>query len=279
MRSILITTLSLFISIFSQAQEVPGKLVLHKGDIIKVTNEINSANTQVMREGEPMEMKTKSTSFTELLVKEVKDSAYIMTQTVKKMTLDFEGFGQNIHYDSDSKDKIDNPMIKPLADKVGVAEEIKLGFDGKVIEDESANDKSKDGRGRGGMRMMGRASSSSVEGAFLVIPKEAIAKGGWESTSEKDGLKTRRKYTLGAMMGSMATVTVQSQTKGEIEINRGGMPMTTKVNTLTEEMIIVDISTGKVQMHNTTMNDNGKTVINGNENPTTGKTTISTTVE
>jgi hypothetical protein len=175
--------------------------------------------------------------------------------------------------------------VKQLAEKINIPEDIKLGFDGKLIEEEANEDKkvsSKDGKrggGRGGMRMMGMGTNSSAESAFLVVPKDAVTKGGWEESTEKDGLKTRRKYTMGAVMGNMATVTVQSQTKGDLEMNRGGMPMTTKVNTLTEEMIIVNMSTGKVQMHTVNMTNNSKTIMNDKESPSTGKTTITTTVE
>ncbi len=277
MKKIISCALAILFSVTGFAQEMAGKVVLKKGDIIKVTTDMNSTNTQSMMGGDPMEMKTVTNSYTELEVKDVLADGYKISQTLKKMKLDFDGFGQKTNYDSESKEKQDNPFVKQLAEKVNVPEEIKLGFDGKVIEDASKDEK-KDKRG-GGMRMMGMGSSASAESAFLVIPKDAVAKGGWEEQTEKEGLKTRRKYTLGAMMGNMATVTVQSQTKGDIEMNRGGMPITSKVNTLTEEMMMVDITSGKVQMHTVTMTNNGKTIMNDTESPTTGKTTITTTVE
>ena len=48
---------------------------------------------------------------------------------------------------------------------------------------------------------------------------------------------------------------------------------------ITEEMIIVNMSTGKVQMHTVNMTNNSKTIMNDKESPSTGKTTITTTVE
>jgi hypothetical protein len=290
MKKLAAFALTLIVSSALNAQEIPGKVVLQQGDIIKITTEMTSSNTQSMMGGDPMEMKTNTNSYTELEVKEVLTDGYKMSQTMKKMKMDFDGFGQKTTYDSESKEKQDNPFVKQLAEKMNVPEDIKLGFDGKLIEEEANEDKKasgkdgKDGKrggggGRGGMRMMGMGNNSSAESAFLVVPKDAVTKGGWEESTEKDGLKTRRKYTLGAVMGNMATVTVQSQTKGDLEMNRGGMPMTTKVNTLTEEMIIVNMSTGKVQMHTVNMTNNSKTIMNDKESPSTGKTTITTTVE
>lgn len=285
MKKLAAFALTLIVSSALYAQEIPGKVVLQKGDIIKLTTDMTSSNTQSMMGGDPMEMKTNTNSYTELEVKEVLTDGYKMSQTMKKMKMDFDGFGQKTTYDSESKEKQDNPFVKQLAEKINTPEEIKLGFDGKLIEEEANEDKkasSKDGKrggGRGGMRMMGMGTNSSAESAFLVVPKDAVTKGGWEESTEKDGLKTRRKYTMGAVMGTMATVTVQSQTKGDLDMNRGGMPMTTKVNTLTEEMIIVNMSTGKVQMHTVNMTNNSKTIMNDKESPSTGKTTITTTVE
>ncbi len=285
MKKLAAFALTLIVSSALYAQEIPGKVVLQKGEIIKVTTDMTSSNTQSMMGGDPMEMKTNTNSYTELEVKEVLTDGYKMSQTMKKMKMDFDGFGQKTTYDSESKEKQDNPFVKQLAEKINIPEDIKLGFDGKLIEEEANEDKkvsSKDGKrggGRGGMRMMGMGTNSSAESAFLVVPKDAVTKGGWEESTEKDGLKTRRKYTMGAVMGTMATVTVQSQTKGDLDMNRGGMPMTTKVNTLTEEMIIVNMSTGKVQMHTVNMTNNSKTIMNDKESPSTGKTTITTTVE
>ena len=285
MKKLAAFALTLIVSSALYAQEIPGKVVLQKGDIIKLTTDMTSSNTQSMMGGDPMEMKTNTNSYTELEVKEVLTDGYKMSQTMKKMKMDFDGFGQKTTYDSESKEKQDNPFVKQLAEKINIPEDIKLGFDGKLIEEEAKEDKkvsSKDGKrggGRGGMRMMGMGTNSSAESAFLVVPKDAVTKGGWEESTEKDGLKTRRKYTMGAVMGTMATVTVQSQTKGDLDMNRGGMPMTTKVNTLTEEMIIVNMSTGKVQMHTVNMTNNSKTIMNDKESPSTGKTTITTTVE
>jgi len=268
---------ALLISSTAFAQDMADKLTLQKGDIVKVTSDINSANTQAMMGGDPMESKAIIHTYTELEIKEQLPEGYKVSQTLKKMTLDFEGFGQKMKYDSESKEKQDNPFVKQIGESVGKSEELILGFDGKVIEDEKADDPKSDSKGI--MKMMGMSSSSTAESAFLLIPKDAVAKGGWETTVEKDGMKTRRKYTLGAMMGDMATVTVQSQTKGDVAMNRGGMAMTTKVNTLTEEEIMVNTKTGRVQMQHVNMTNNSKTIMNDTESPSTGKTTVNTTFE
>ena len=279
MRKILLLSLCAMQSVAMFAQEISSKVVLQKGDIIKMTSDMNSSNTMSMG-GDPMESKTIAKSVYELVVKEVHDSEYVISQTLKTMQMDFDGFGQKMKYDSESKEKQDNQFTKAISEKVGVPEEFKLGFNGKVKEEETKTDKQAESKKGGGMmRMMNMGGNSIVEAAFLVIPQDAVAKGGWEETTEKEGLTTRKKYIIGAIMGMMATVTVQSQTKGEVAINRGGMSMTTKVNTISEETLMVNTSTGKVQMNNATITNNSKTMMGDKESPSTGKTTVTTTIE
>ena len=272
MKKLLLSFVTLLFSIATYAQEVSSKLVLQKGDIIKQSAEFASVNTQSMMGGEPMEMKTNATSSTELVVKEVLSDGYLISQTLKKMKLDFEGFGQKMNYDSDSKEKQDNPFVKELADKIGIPEDVKIGFNGKIIEDDKKKPDEKKGKG---MMNMG----SSADAAFLVIPQDAVAKGGWEEKTEKDGLTTRRKYMIGAMMGNIASVTVQSQTKGDMVMNRGGMAITSKVNTVSEEIIMVNVNNGRVQMQSIKSTNNGKTIMNDQESPSTGTSTITNTFE
>lgn len=263
------------------SQDMTSRVALSKGDKITINSTMNSTNSQSMMGGEPMEMKSDMKSTTVLEVMEVKDTFYVLKQVLTKMTMNFDGFGQKMTYDSESKEKQDNPFVNQLAEKIGKPDSLKLAMNGKLIADPKPEKEEKGegrrGGGRGMMRMMN--AGASAENAFLIIPKDAIQKGSWEELSEKDGLTTRKKYTLGGVMGNMATVTVQSQTKGDIEMNRGGMAMTSKVNTLSEEMYMVDISTGRVQMHSATITNNSKTLMNGNESPSTGKTTITSSFE
>jgi uncharacterized membrane protein len=274
--------LGLLFSVSAIAQDSPYSLKLSVGDVIKVNTDLNSTNTSSMMGGDPMESKTISNSYTELKVTGKTDSTYTLTQTLVRMKLDFEGFGQKMNFDSESKEKQENPFAKQIMEKIGQAEEIIVSLNGEVIEPVAAKEKegkSRGGAGKGMMRMMSGGGASAAETAFLVVPQKALTEGVWETTNEKDGLTTKRRYTLGAVMGNMATITVQSQTKGDIDMSRNGMQMTSKVNTLSEDMILVDLSSGKVQMHTAEMTNNSKTFMNGQESPSSGKTTISSTFQ
>lgn len=266
---------------FSQESTVnpSDKVILTKGEIIKISTNMSSENTQSMMGGDPTEMKTMSKTYTEYEVKELTSYGYLLSKTLKKMSLDFDGFGQVTSYDSEKEAKTDNPFVKPFAEKIGISEDVKLGFDGKMIEEEGKDKKGGKGKGKGMGRMMGAGNMTSVNSAFQLIPKSAIEKMEWEETKEEEGLKTRRRYKIGGMMGNLAKLYVQAQTKGDIEIIQGGMSIITNVNVISEEVIIVNMETGKVQMQTINSTTNNKVFMNDKESPATGTTAVTITVE
>lgn len=274
-------TLLNFQTSFSQESTVnpSDKVILSKGEIIKISTNMSSENTQSMMGGDPTEMKTMSKTYTEYEVKELTSYGYLLNKTLKKMSLDFDGFGQVTSYDSEKEAKTDNPFVKPFAEKIGLSEEVKLGFDGKMIEEEGKDKKAGKGKGKGMGRMMGAGNMTSVNSAFQLIPKSAIEKMEWEETKEEEGLKTRRKYKIGGMMGNLAKLYVQAQTKGDMEINQGGMSIITNVNVVSEEVIIVNMETGKIQMQTINSTTNNKVFMNDKESPATGTTAVTITVE
>ncbi|MBP6456813.1 MAG: hypothetical protein KA275_08800, partial [Chitinophagaceae bacterium] len=222
------------------AQNFTQKVILKKGDIIKSTSDMNSSSTQSMG-GEAMEMKTTLVSASEMEVKEVLENGYLISVTTKSMKMDFEGFGQKMNYDSENKTaKKEGPMAS-LDEMINKSEELIIDFKGKYIVDSSKNEeekkdakgeKGKKGNGgKGMMKMMGMESGSSVEAAFLIIPENTKPGMSWETKSEKDGLTTRKRFTLDGLIGNVANISVQSQVKGTVETNRGGFAMTNKMNT------------------------------------------------
>ncbi len=274
------------------AQNFTQKVILKKGDKIKSSTDMNSTATQSMMGGEAMEMKTTLITVGEMEVKEVLENGYLIISTAKSMKMDFDGFGQKMNYDSEDKTAKKEGPLASLDEMINKPEELKIDFKGKFIVDSTMNQEEKKGpkgekgkRGGGGfggkgmMKMMGMESGSSSELAFLLIPENTKPGTSWETKSEKDGLTTRKKFTLDGLMGNVANVSVQSQVKGTVESNRGGFAMTNKMNTTSDELILVDIETGRVQMVNNKSNISNIMIMNDKENPSTGKSETTTTFE
>jgi hypothetical protein len=261
------------------AQETTTKVVLQKGDKIVVKTDMQSKMTQSMMGGEPTEIVTNIISDATLEVMDLTDKGYVLQQTLTKVKMDFNGFGQSMTYDSDSKEKSDNPFVKSFAEKIGKPESHLLGFNGKQIEEESEKKEKNNGGGKGMMRMLNGGMGARINAAFLVIPEGANATNGWMDTSDNDGLKTIRKFSILNRMGSMVSLNVLTQTKGEVNMNQQGMEITSVVNTTSEETWMVNAENGRVLMQNVQMKTNNKTIMNDKESPSTGTTTIQTNYE
>ncbi|HNB81541.1 MAG TPA: hypothetical protein PLP14_05535 [Chitinophagaceae bacterium] len=266
--------LMLCTSVLVFAQQPTPKVVLKKGDIIKISQDMLSKNKQSMMGGDPQEINTAVKSLTEVEVLEELPQGYKVKKTLKSMKLDFEGFGQTTNYDSEKDKSSDNPFIKPITEKIGVPEVVEIDFDGK--EKETGKD---DKKGKGMMRMMGGGMSGGISSAFQLIPASAMESMGWEDTTENDGLTTRRRYKIGGVLGSLAKLYIQAQTKGTLVMNQSGMGMSTDVNVTSDEMILVNMETGRVQMQTINSKTNNKTTVNDKESPSTGTTSVTIQIE
>lgn len=246
--SVLVIT---FLGLAAKAQST-DKIVLTKGQKVNVATTMKSDIEQAQRG----KMTSDMTVSSELVVKEITESGYLLEATMKKVKMSFEGFGMKQDYDSEDKDAKPGMIAKSFDKVLNKAEELKMGFDGKVVEVE---EKKKEGM----MAMMrGGDAKSAVEGMFLLLPKDIEVGKKWRTTKEKDGLKVITEYTYRGKAGSMARLTANQQSKGEIAGGRGGQ-FTTKVNQLTQMKIMVDPKTGLISMKESTTKDSSSTEMGG----------------
>jgi len=255
-----------------QAQERASKLMLVKGQKIKIKS-IDTSDIKQKRGEESMDMKTLSNAETEMVVLEVKENGYLATTSLKKINVDFEGFGQKMQYDSENPGKQEGMMAEQLKNAINKLDTIQLDFEGKKIEDEEGDDPKK-GRGKGGrggmMRMMNQAGTN-VENAFLLIPAEAKEGNGWKKDATKDGMRTQTIYFVEKIDGPIAIVSFKKKTKGTITRSGGqGGEMKIESDNLSNGMITVDMTSGVVKSYTETTNTNSKTNMMGQDMPSTG---------
>ena len=255
-----------------QAQERASKLMLVKGQKIKIKS-IDTSDIKQKRGEESMDMKTLSNAETEMVVLEVKENGYLATTSLKKINVDFEGFGQKMQYDSENPGKQEGMMAEQLKNAINKLDTIQLDFEGKKIEEEEGDDPKK-GRGKGGrggmMRMMNQAGTN-VENAFLLIPAEAKEGNGWKKDATKDGMRTQTIYFVEKIDGPIAIVSFKKKTKGTITRSGGqGGEMKIESDNLSNGMITVDMTSGVVKSYTETTNTNSKTNMMGQDIPSTG---------
>lgn len=269
MKQIILPILSfLFIAANAFAQEPTQKVVLTKGQKVKMTTEMKSNKTQA-KQGE---MKTDLLMVTELEVTELTDKGYKMNITMTKAKMKFESSFFTGEYDSEDDAKKKGQMAKGFEQVMNKPEAILLGFDGKVIKDPAKEDKMDMMK-----RMMGGGdAATAAQGAFLIMPKDIEIGKKWRTTSEEDGLKVITEYTYKGMMGNMANLTANQQTKGEVSGGRGGQ-FTSKINNLTQMTIMVDANTGLITMKTINTKDNSETEMGGETYKSTGTTNTTVT--
>jgi hypothetical protein len=272
MKKIIIASILILSFQSMQAQERASKLILVKGQKIKIKS-IDTSDIKQKRGEESMDMKTLSNAETEMVVLEVKENGYLATTSLKKINVDFEGFGQKMQYDSENPGKQEGMMAEQLKNAINKLDTIQLDFEGKKIEDEEGDDPKK-GRGKGGrggmMRMMNQAGTN-VENAFLLIPAEAKEGNGWKKDATKDGMRTQTIYFVEKIDGPIAIVSFKKKTKGTITRSGGqGGEMKIESDNLSNGMITVDMTSGVVKSYTETTNTNSKTNMMGQDMPSTG---------
>ncbi|MBK9299444.1 MAG: hypothetical protein IPN14_02150 [Bacteroidetes bacterium] len=272
MKKIIIASILILSFQSMQAQERASKLLLVKGQKIKIKS-IDTSDIKQKRGEESMDMKTLSNAETEMVVLEVKENGYLATTSLKKINVDFEGFGQKMQYDSENPGKQEGMMAEQLKNAINKLDTIQLDFEGKKIEDEEGDDPKK-GRGKGGrggmMRMMNQAGTN-VENAFLLIPAEAKEGNGWKKDATKDGMRTQTIYFVEKIDGPIAIVSFKKKTKGTITRSGGqGGEMKIESDNLSNGMITVDMTSGVVKSYTETTNTNSKTNMMGQDMPSTG---------
>ncbi|MBK9480820.1 MAG: hypothetical protein IPO02_02295 [Bacteroidetes bacterium] len=272
MKKIIIASILILSFQSMQAQERASKLMLVKGQKIKIKS-IDTSDIKQKRGEESMDMKTLSNAETEMVVLEVKENGYLATTSLKKINVDFEGFGQKMQYDSENPGKQEGMMAEQLKNAINKLDTIQLDFEGKKIEDEEGDDQKK-GRGKGGrggmMRMMNQAGTN-VENAFLLIPAEAKEGNGWKKDATKDGMRTQTIYFVEKIDGPIAIVSFKKKTKGTITRSGGqGGEMKIESDNLSNGMITVDMTSGVVKSYTETTNTNSKTNMMGQDMPSTG---------
>jgi hypothetical protein len=253
------------------AQSNATKVQLVKGQKIKMISK-DTADIKQKRGEESMDMKTLSSSMTEVEILEVNDKGYMATATVKKIKVDFDGFGQKMIYDSEDPAKKEGMMAENMKNILDKADTIMLDFDGKKIEDEEKGEKKK-GRGRGGMMRMMNQGGGNVENAFLLVPAEAKEGNGWKKDATKEEVRTQTIYFVEKITGNLATVSFKRKTKGTVSRSGGqGGDMKIEMDNLSSGLITVDVQTGLVKTYTETTNSNSKTNMMGQEMPSTGVT-------
>ncbi len=278
MKKKLFPLLILSISYTWQLNAQNNSILLTKGEKWVVKSK-DSNDTKQIRAGEEMPMKTYTTAMSEYQVLEANPESYMLTHTIKKISVQFDGFGMKMEYDSEDPSKQSEMMKEQMKGLVGKVDTIYLTLDGKLIDTEEGTQSKKGkkggaggGRGMGNMMRMMEQGGSNPENLFVSIPKGIKEGEGWKSDKTKDGVKSQTIYFVEKINGNSIELSFKKKTKGVRSFTTQQGESNIDIDNLSSGNIVVDATNGKVKNYTEKVDTKSKMNMMGMDMTTNGST-------
>lgn len=277
MKHIAIVFLSI-VSITAFSQSPSGKIVVKKGQHFAVESKSDGVITQEMM-GQTMELTLSNTATIKAEIKDIKDNNYIITQTLTSIKTSFNGMGQDKSFDSDKKDGVDSAAAAVYKDKLNVPKEIVITNQGVDVTKADTTQDEKGDPMAAMMQMMGGGQENVAGVLFLVIPAGKKAGDTWSDSTESEGVKMKKTYTINSIANKEASVSIE----GVLDINKTiqsqGMELATEMTSKISSSVLVDLVSG-IQKENKSVTDVKGTIdVMGQSVPITSKITTLNTVK
>lgn len=259
------------------AQTITRKTVLSKGQQLSQTTEVNTNMTQEMM-GQSMQIKIKSNLDNLVEVKDAMPSGYAVANTLKHVTMNFNGMGQEQSFDSDKKEDMDGQMGSAFKGKIGHASEFVVGKDGTITSVKKDDSASIDAGGMMG-HMINGSLASEKEGALFTalanIPAKGVKVGeSWVDSVNSDNDKSITTYTLKEVKDNSALVSLDGKVSVSREFQQQGMTMQMNMKGTTAGQYTFDTGSGIVTSRKAVTKANGTVEVMGQSVPVTVETTV-----
>ena len=250
-----------------------NKLELKKGQKYIVENKASTHSTTEVQ-GQPMDVTIDATTTYHIEVTDSKDNMYILTSTIKNVKMEMSQMGQQINFDSEKQEDLEGPIGSALKDYINVPQNVTISNQGDIITDTS-NTEAKPATPLGDFESTGFGASM----AFQALPKNLKAGQTWKGSKTADGTITNTDYTVKAINGDLATITLSGDMDIDKKMEQMGMEMTAKSKGKFTGEEVVNIKTGIIQSQNMVINTDGNIEVMGQELPTSAKVTSTTSVK
>jgi len=229
-----------------------------------------------------MEMVSKSTVQNSLLVKNITDKQYTISNTFTKIKANMMMMGQPYNYDSENKESNNGDMAKIFDNTLNNPVDVVVdNMTGKVVSDKKkvkTKDADVSNPATDLMKMFSDNSDEGiVSGAFEVIPPGSNIGDSWSDTTSEKDMKMIRKFTLSSISGNESTILLDAVTNAVNKLDFQGMEFEIKSVTKTKGEILTDINTGLVKKRSTNSDITGNVQMMGQDMPISAKVTSSGT--
>lgn len=252
-------------------------LNLKKGQKYLVENKIVT-NSSTEMQGQSMEVNVDVSSNYNIEVKELANNNYNLSNTITAIKMYMTQMGQEMSFDSDKKEDLEGPIGSGLKAYINQPQSVLIDKSGKVI---TPKKEANDDENSLLLKQFGdfEATGYGADMAFESLPQNLKVGSAWTNKSDKDGISKTTNYTIKAINGKIATVSLSGTIASEVKIENQGMEITTKTSGKFTGEEKVDISTGVIQSNTTTVDASGTLEVMGQELPTSSKITTTTTVK
>lgn len=254
---------------------------LKKGQKYIVENNISTqSNTTV--QGQSMEAKVDATTTFNIEIKDLVNNNYNLNNTLTAVKLNMNQMGQETTFDSEKKEDMAGPIGGVLKDYINQPKSIIIDKSGKVIpqKTEGKTDSAVDA-----VNMITKqlgdfdATGYGAEMAFESLPQNIKVGTTWSNKTDDDGISKTTNYTVTAISGNLATISLTGTLTTEKKMEMQGMEMTVKSTGKFSGEEKADIKTGVVQSNTTTTDATGTVSVMGQDLATSTKVTSTTTVK
>ncbi len=276
-----IFTMAVLASLNSQGQA--NKLVLTKGQKLELSNEVKSKISMEMM-GQSMEIISNVNMLQAIEVNEKSDSGYAVSATLKKMKMEGSAMGQNMNYDSEKKEDQDSEIGKNFKNKINAVTESQVNENGKTTSVKKSAAEAEGTEGGNPMALMqnmggGNNEEASAGAAFMVLPAGKKVSDSWSDSSNADGIKVNKTYTVKEVKGNETTVTLKGTQSISKKIENQGMEVNVLMDTKLSGEITVDTTNGLVKQKTITVEGTGTSEVMGQSIPITTVSTTTTIVK
>ncbi len=271
MKNILLASFT-FLCLSASAQKSQGKIQLQKGQKISVQI-TNTSDTEL---GMGMNLKNNSENTSVLTVTGETDKEYMLTNTLTKLKLSFDGMGQSQEFDSEKESDKNTDMGKALNDAIGKSVDVSINkTNGTPVYSKAAAgpEKAASNPVENMMSAFG-GDEPSVAGAFLLVPSGKKIGESWTETDTSSDKKGTKIYTIKSVAGNMAEVSFTSDLAAETNLDANGISMPVKMNVKSTGDVTTDMATGLVSKRTSVSDISGTMEIQGQSLPITVKSNV-----
>ena len=258
---------------------------LTKGQKFFVDNKISAVTSQTFM-GQPIESNAELSTKYSIVVKDIKDNNYNLTNTFTKMKMKMSAMGNDVNFDSDKKEDMAGEYAASFKDLINKPKEVVIDRSGKVLN--VGKEISADTIQSDVMKMMigqllgdPEETGYGVNIAFVSTSSKISTGYNWTDSSNKDGIQRTTIYTVKEIKGNDAVIAITGTLNTDAKSQMQGMNIVNRSKGTLTGQEILDITTGVIKERSTVLESKGTILVEaqGMEIPMTTKVTSTSSVK